>query len=70
MEKKEKTKRQAYRLEEAAEVIGVSGRHLRKFIQKGQLKSFHLGRSLRISVNALDDFVRALENNPKEEVGD
>jgi len=65
----EKTSKLAYTLDEAAEAIGVSGRHLRKFIKDGQLRTFSLGRSLRISASSLDDFVRVLESEPKEEVG-
>lgn len=51
----------AFTLEEAAEQIGVSDRHLRKFIDNGKLKCFRLGRNLRISLEALQDFIRQQE---------
>ena len=54
-------KKLAYSLKEAAKRLGVSDRHLRKFVQTGELVSFQLGRSRRISERALADFIRTRE---------
>lgn len=52
----------AYTLQEAAERVGVSDRHLREFIRNGQLKSFTVGTSRRISHDALQRFIDQRES--------
>ena len=51
----------AYTVEEAAEAIGVSDRHLRKFVVRGEITTFQMGRSRRISRDALAEFIRGQE---------
>ena len=52
----------AYTLQEAAERVGVSDRHLREFIRDGRLQSFTIGTSRRISHNALQRFIDQRES--------
>ena len=58
----------AYTTQQAAEQLGVSGRHLAKYIQSGELQTFRMGRSLRISANALAEFIQQRESGSRQEV--
>ena len=48
------------RIPEACEVLSLSRSHLYKHIAAGRLKTVHIGRSVRIPVAALREFVIAL----------
>jgi excisionase family DNA binding protein len=47
----------AYSTREAAEQVGLSPRQIQSYIQAGVLESFTIGRSRRITHQALVDFI-------------
>lgn len=47
-------------VEEAAQKLGISRAHLYTLLQRGEVPSVHLGRSRRISVRALQDWIDRL----------
>jgi excisionase family DNA binding protein len=50
--------RKAYTIHEAARLLGVTEPHLRGFIRSGELQTFTLGRSRRITPAAIDAFIK------------
>lgn len=42
---------------EAAEVLGISPRHVYNLMDRGELVSFHLGRARRITADSLADLI-------------
>ena len=53
--------RLAYRVDDAAELVGFSRSTLYKDIRTGDLKTIHRGRSLRITHAALQAYLRKLQ---------
>ena len=51
--------RLAYTVAEAAALIGVTEPHLRRFIRGGQLATVRLGRSRRVTPDAIQRFLDA-----------
>jgi excisionase family DNA binding protein len=54
MEQKEKI---VYKLQEVAEILGVSVRTLRKYIKRGELRAVKIGRNYLVRPQDLDDFL-------------
>jgi excisionase family DNA binding protein len=52
---------QLYSVEETAEQIGMGITKTRELISKGQITSVRIGRSVRVPLHAVADFVRRLE---------
>lgn len=50
-------KRLAYKLKEAAQLIGVSESSLRRVINSGQLRSLHMFRHILIPATELERFI-------------
>jgi excisionase family DNA binding protein len=51
------------RVDEAAHRLGISRSKVYELIQRQTLRSVHIGRSVRISSKAIDEFIETLENN-------
>ena len=54
-------KPKAYRPNEAARLLGVSERKLDALIATKQIRSFKVGKSRRISAEAVDQFIKKRE---------
>ena len=48
-------------VDEAAMALKIGRSHLYHYVQTGQLRSVKLGRSRRIPVDSLDEFVKSLQ---------
>jgi len=46
---------------EAADLIGLGRTKTYELVASGQLPCVHIGRAVRVSTSAIDDFVRQLE---------
>jgi excisionase family DNA binding protein len=58
---------QLLRVADAARRLGISRSKVYELIHCQMLRSVHIGRSVRISSKALDDFIQALEDEgPKD----
>jgi excisionase family DNA binding protein len=58
---------QLLRVDDAARRLGISRSKVYELIQSQTLRSVHIGRSVRISSKALDEFILALEDEgPKD----
>ena len=51
--------RMAFTVDEAARMVGVTEPHLRVFIRTGELETFLMGRSRRITPAALQAFIKS-----------
>lgn len=47
---------------EAADLIGLGRTKTYELVASGQLPSVHIGRAVRVSIGAIDDFVRRLQD--------
>jgi excisionase family DNA binding protein len=54
------------RVDDAATRLGISRSKVYELIQCQTLRSVHIGRSVRISSKALDEFIQALEGEGPE----
>ena len=54
------TRKQLYRVTEAAEVLGIGRTSVYALLKSGALRSVHVGRSRRIRSVDLDEFINAL----------
>lgn len=52
----------AYKVPQAAKVIGSSERQMWEFVRKGDVESFKIGKSRRITREALVTFIRQQQN--------
>jgi excisionase family DNA binding protein len=52
--------RLALKVPEAAQAIGLSERQVRSLIASGELRSFHVGRSARVRVTDLEQYLARL----------
>lgn len=43
-------------VKKACEQLDISRSHLNKLIEEGKIKSKHIGKSVRISVNSIEDY--------------
>ena len=50
--------RVVYTIEEAAQVLTVSPRTIRRVIGRGELRPLYIGRAVRIPVIVLEEYVR------------
>lgn len=56
----------AYSVEEAAELLSVSPRTLRRYIKAGTIPSFRVGRQIRIRHEKLLDFIQEQERESEK----
>ena len=54
------------RVSEAADMIALGRTKTYELVASGQLQSVHIGRAVRVSMSAVDDFVQRLQ---EESVG-
>ena len=50
-------------IEEAAKALRIGRTHMFKLLGNGEIRSVYIGRSRRISIDALKDYVKNLEAN-------
>ncbi len=50
-------------IEEAAKALRIGRTHMFKLLGDGEIRSVYIGRSRRISIDALKDYVKNLEAN-------
>lgn len=58
-----------YSKKELSQLLSMSTRTIDRLIFSGKLKSFKIGRSVRISQNQLDDFLKGSVYDPFENNG-
>ena len=58
------------RIEEAADLLSLGRSKVYELIRDGRLPVVHIGRSARVPVRALDDFVEALIAEAAEDAAD
>jgi excisionase family DNA binding protein len=58
------TVEQLLRIDEAAEVMGMSARHVRRLVAERQIAFHKLGRSIRISRADITDYIEAARVEP------
>ena len=56
------TIKQLFSIPEAAAQLGMGITKTRELIRTGQIKSVHIGRSIRVTSQAVADFIRQLED--------
>ena len=61
MEVEERERPKAYRMPEVARLLGLSERKIDDLVATGELKSFKVGKSRRVSAEALDLFIKKRE---------
>ena len=59
------TPRLLLKVEEAAQALGISRTALYELLRSGDIYSVHIGRSVRVPVAALDEYVMRLTNETK-----
>ncbi|MEO3785047.1 helix-turn-helix domain-containing protein [Actinocorallia sp. B10E7] len=57
--------RALYRVEEAAELLALSRRHLYEEIRSGRLRTVKAGRARRVPASAIADYVALLEQETR-----
>lgn len=55
------SERATYSVEEAAQYLGISRSKTWELVSRGEIPSFHIGRTRRLSVERLQEWVRAQE---------
>jgi excisionase family DNA binding protein len=59
-----------FKIEEAAKVLGTSRSTLYRLMNSGQLVSIKVGRSRRVTSQALERFVKAMEDHARHNLAD
>ncbi len=54
-----------YSVYEVCEILGISRRTITKYIKSGELKAVKLGNQIRITKEALEAFLKAMEIRTK-----
>lgn len=57
-------------VDEAAEALGVKRTHLYQLLGRGELESVKIGRSRRVPVGALEDYVARLREQSRAETAE
>lgn len=57
-----------YSISEVCDLIGVSRATVARALARGELRSIHVGRIVRISAEALAEWTASLESSPREPV--
>ena len=52
-----------YNTDQVAKLLGVSRMTVIRYIRKGKLKSFRVGRLIRVTSNMIDEYIA---NNPRK----
>ena len=52
-----------YNTDQVAKLLGVSRMTVIRYIRKGKLKSFHVGRLIRVTSDMIDEYIA---NNPRK----
>lgn len=55
-----------YTIHEAAELLHLSPLTVRRYINEGKIRGFRVGKSLRITRAAVEDFIKAAEEKLKK----
>lgn len=55
-----------YTIHEAAELLHLSPLTIRRYINEGKIRGFRIGKALRITRAAVEDFINAAEEKLKK----